>query len=113
MKTENLLKISLIISVSGILLLLLLANMLEPKLININEIDFNKVNQKVKIQGTIFDIGDRGTFKALSVKDETTWIDVLCECEDIKNNQEVIIIGQVQGDKKYLHIQANKIISVS
>ena len=111
MKTENLLKISLIISVSGILLLLLLANILEPKLIDISEINSKMLNQKVKVSGFIFKIEDKETFQILSIADETEKIDVLCECkEELEKNQEIIVIGKVQEYQQSLQIQAEKIM---
>jgi DNA/RNA endonuclease YhcR with UshA esterase domain len=107
----NLLRVSLIISIVGIFLLLFLANTLQPRLTAIEEINDKMINKKITIKATIFRIADRETFKILSVKDETGKIDVLCDCQDIKNNQEVTITGKVKEYNQYLQIQADKIIS--
>jgi len=107
---KNLFKISLIISITGIILLLFLADALEPKLIKIEKINDKILNKKVKIQGTISQIQDKETFQILSIKDETKTIDVLCDCKNIENNQEVIVIGSVKEYKQTLQIQADKIL---
>lgn len=114
---KTLFKISLIVSLFGILLLLFLANSLEPKLIDISSINDEMLNQQIKISGEIFKIQDKETFKILSISDSTGKIDVLCECREeliennqIKNNQEIIVIGRVTEYREYLQISADKII---
>jgi len=111
MKTESLLKISLIISITGILLLLFLTDILEPKQITIGEINDKMMNKKIKVEATIYRIIDKETFKVLSISDGTGKIDVLCECQDIENNQVVVVLGRVKEYNQYLQIQADKIIS--
>jgi len=110
MKQETLFKISLIISVAGIFLLLLLANFLEPKLISIQNITIKMLNEKVKIQGSVLNIEDKETFKILTIKDDSSSIEVLCECKNISSNQNMEIIGKVQEYEKTLQLQADKII---
>lgn len=111
MITENLFKISLSISIAGILLLLFLANFLEPKLIKIQDIEDKMLNKKVKIQGSIIKIQDKETFQILTIVDETKGIDILCECniEEIKKAQEIEVIGRVKEYKQALQIQADSI----
>lgn len=102
-------KISLIISLSGILLLLLLTNISEPELTKIEKINNNSLNKKIKIQGEILKIENKTSFKILSVSDDTGKIDVLCNpIETIKTNQEIIVIGRVK-EYHQLQIQADKI----
>lgn len=114
---KNLFKISLIISIAGILLLLFLSAVLEPKPTKINNITEKMLNKKVKVSGTIEKIEDKETFQILSIKDETGKIEVLCECENnneinltTKNAQEVIVTGKVQEYKNSLQLNAEKII---
>ena len=106
----NLFKISLTISLAGIILLLLLANLLEPKLISISEINEKMLNEKVRIRGFIVNIEDKETFKILTIKDNSSSIEVLCECKNISANQNIEVIGRVQGYKGSLQIQADKIL---
>ena len=111
MRTQILFKISILISLIGIFFLLVLTNFLEPKQINISEINNKLLDQKVKISGTIEKITDKQTFQILEVKDSTGKIDVLCNCKNnIKQNQKVIITGKIQEYKKQLQISADKII---
>ena len=113
MKTENLLKISLVVSITGILILLFLANTLPQKLIEINEINNKLLNKKVKIIGSVFKIEDKESFKILSVADETGKIDVLCECDGkIEEFQKIEVIGKVSEYNQYLQIQADQISKI-
>jgi len=106
---QNQLKILLPVSILGISLLLLLSNILEPKLIAINKINENMLDQNVKIEGTIEKVQNKGSFEIFSLKDSTKSIDVLCECNlTLKNN--LTVIGKVQEYKNNLQIQAEKII---
>ncbi len=109
----NLLKISLAISLIGIFLLLFLANTLQPKLINIEDINNKLLNKKVQVQGTVFNIRtykDKN-FQVISIKDETGKIDItLNNPVNITNNQNIIVVGTIKEYKKNLQIQADKII---
>ncbi len=66
------------------------------------------LNQKVKVQGTIFRIEDKETFKILSIKDETGRIDVICECGNL-TYQDIEVEGTIKDYREYLQIQADKI----
>ncbi len=109
---ENLLKICLAISIIGIFLLLLLSNVLSPKAITLGEINDKMLNQKVKVHGEIFRIEDKGTFKILSIKDETGKIDVTCECGNL-TYQNIEVEGTIKEYREYLQIQADKITIIS
>ncbi len=108
---EDILKVLIVISLSGILLLLFLSNILEPKLIDIEKINNRMVNRKVKISGTVIEIYDKETFKILIVKDKTGKINVLCKCRDIKN-ESIEVIGRVKKYKNQLQINADKILKI-
>ncbi len=111
---ENLFKISLIISTAGILFLLLLSNAIEPKPIKIKDINNELIDKKVKIQGQIFNIKsyEGSNFQVLSVKDNTSKIDVILgKPINMTINKSIIIIGRVQEYKSYLQISADKITS--
>ena len=105
---EPLLKVCLAISIIGIFLLLLLANLVPPKKVSLGEINDKMLNQKVKVNGTIFNIQDKVTFKILSIEDKTGRIDVLCECGNL-TYQNIEVEGTVKEYREYLQIQADKI----
>jgi len=110
MKQETLFKLSLAISIAGIFLLLLLSNILEPKLTKIKDITQKMLEEKVKIAGIITKVQDKETFKILSLKDDSSNIEVLCECKNISTNQSIEVIGGIQEYNGNLQIQADKII---
>jgi len=108
-----LIKISLIISLIGIILILILANTLEPNLQPISKITIKDLNKKIKVQGTIFNIKsfEESNFQIISIKDSSGKIDItLNKILDLKNNQELIVIGRITQYKKNLQIQVEKII---
>jgi DNA/RNA endonuclease YhcR with UshA esterase domain len=110
---EKLFKVSLIISLAGVFLLLLLSNILEPKHISIGEINDMLIDKKVKVQGEIFNIKSYkdSNFEVISIKDNTGKIDItLNEILNITNTQKIIVTGTVQEYKGYLQIQADKIV---
>ncbi len=111
---KKLLKISLSISLIGILFLLFLSNNLSPKQINIKDINNKLLNQKVKVQGQVFNIRtyEDSNFQIISIKDTTGKIDTtLNNPINITNNQTIIVIGIIKEYNKTLQIQAEKIIS--
>lgn len=110
---ENLFKISLILSLTGIFLLLLLSSILEPKLTKIQDINDKLIDKKVKIQGQIFNIKnyEDSNFQVISIKDETGKIDVTTDkILNLTNNQNITVIGAISEYKNSLQIQADKIL---
>ena len=108
----NLLKISLVISIIGIIILLFLSNILSPEQIEIGKINNKYINQKVNVNGKIFNIKkyEDSNFQVISIKDSTGKIDItIDEIINFKINQTINIIGTVQEYKQYLQIQADKI----
>ncbi len=109
----SLFNLFLVISLLGIFLLLLLSNILEPKLISIKEINDKFIERKVKVQGEIFNIKtyEDSDFQVISIKDNTGKIDITTNSIlNLTSSQEIIVTGSVQEYKKFLQIQADKII---
>ena len=118
----NLIKISLTISLLGIITLLILANTIEPKLTKIKDITIKQLNKKVKILGKIENIKiiennkTRESFQILTISDETGKVDAVFNTKpnlnllNLKINQNLIITGRVTQYKDKLQIQAEKII---
>lgn len=119
----NIIKISLTISLLGIITLLILASILEPSLKNINEIKNKDINKKIKIEGkikntkTIKNDNTRESFQILMISDKTGEIDAVFNAKsnsnllNLKTNQYIIIIGRVTQYKGRLQIQVEKIIT--
>ncbi len=106
---ENLLKISLSISIIGILLLLFLSNYLSYPETDLRSINKKMLNQKVKVQGTTFMIENKENFQIISIVDETGKINVICE-SNITGIQKIQVQGTVREYNGDLQIQADKII---
>jgi len=111
----SLLKICLIISLTGIFLLLSLSNLLEPKLITIKEINNQLINKKIRVQGEIINIKtyEDSDFEVISIKDNTGKIDITIDkILNLKNNQTITITGRVTQYKEFLQIQTDKIVLI-
>lgn len=109
----TLLKASLSIALIGILLLLFLANTLEPKQINIEDIDDKSLNTKVQIKGEILSIRkyEKSDFQVMSVEDKTGKIEITTDkILNITKEQEIIVFGRVKQYQDSFQIQAEKII---
>ena len=118
----NLKKLSLTISLLGIITLLILANILEPKFQKINEITLKNLNKKVKIFGIVKEIKiyennkTKEFFYVLIISDETGKIDAVFNAKpnsnllNLKTNQNITMIGRVTQYKDKLQIQVEKIV---
>ena len=76
---KHLLIISLIISIIGILILLILSNNLQPEKINLKNINIQNINQKIQTQGTITSIKtfQEQNFQIINIKQDNYSIAVL------------------------------------
>ena len=104
----------LIISLTGILLLLFISNFAEPKTMEISSINEKNLNQQVKITGQVISKNNyTNNFTVLNLEDKTGKIQVICSCPNIKQNQTLEIIGAVEKYKDDLQINAEEIRGVS
>ena len=110
------LKITLTITLLGILLLLFLVNTLQPRQTNIEEINNNLLNKNVKIKGIIFNIKtfEDSNFQVISIKDDTGKIDItINQITNLKENQEISVTGKVKEYNQHLQVQADKIMVIT
>jgi len=111
----NPLKTTLLISLIGILFLLILSNFLQPRLIEIKDINDNLLNKKVRVQGEILNIKnyEDSSFQVISIRDETGKIDLTTnKILNLTNSQRIAVIGTVTEYNQYLQIQADKIFLI-
>jgi len=108
---KTLTKLSFTISILGIFILLLLSNLLEPKLIKISEISIKDLDKNVKIEGKIKNIRNYEQFTILTISDTTDKIDILINKNKFNTvkNQTLTIIGTVNLYKDILQIKVVKI----
>lgn len=106
----KLIKISLTISIIGILLLLLISSNITPHLFYINDINNNLLNKQVTISGTIFNIKNYNNFQVISIKDSSGKIDITTDKNlDLKYNDHIIVTGVIREYNEYLQLKANTI----
>ena len=104
---KKLLKISLIISFLGILLLLFLSN-LQPKLSAISQLQNSSLNSLIRIQGKIIQAKQiQLDFYILIIQDETGEIEVLLE-KNFETNKTIEVTGKLQEYKSKIQIQVEK-----
>jgi RecJ-like exonuclease len=107
-------KLALTISLGGILILLLLVNFQETKRTEIQEINEKNINKIIKIQGTSENIKKYGnSFTTFYISNNSTKIQIICNCPIIKENQKLEITGKLTKYKKNLQITADKIKIIS
>ena len=107
----NLTKLSFTISILGIFILLLLSNILEPKLTKISDLTIKDLDKNVKIRGQIKNIRNYEQITILTISDTTDKIDLLINKKNINliKNQNLTIIGKVNLYKGNLQIEVIKI----
>jgi RecJ-like exonuclease len=111
MQNSFLLKLSLTLSILGILILLLISNFQTIKTINIQNISQNLLNQKVQIQGEIIHVKNYKDFQILTLADKTEKINIIINQKtNLTKNSSVKIIGRVLEYKGNLQVSADKIL---
>ena len=108
---NNLLKISFTITILGILTLLIISNLIQPKLIPINQLTTKQLNKQIKIQGNITNIKTiNPTFHILTIKDSSSTIQATINNQkNLTINQNILLIGTLTIYENQLQIQTNKI----
>lgn len=108
---KKLTKISLIITILGILILLIISNNLAIELENISEINTKHLNKNIKINGKILNLKNiNKNFQIITIKDTTGTIQVITDYQTkLSKDQSITITGRVTQYKDSLQIQANKI----
>ena len=113
MQEKTLLKISLITSLVGILILLIILDKIDVSGSNINAINKTFLDKQVKIKGEITRIAETPGLYIMNVKDNTGNIDVIIFKEDILDLEKgnvVEIEGQVAEYQSKMEIIAKKIV---
>jgi len=106
----SLLKISLLFALVGTALLLFLSIQIEPKLIDIKDINMEEYDSFVKIQGNIFSIRQPGNITIMMLRDNTDEIEVITyEKINITKGSFVEVIGKVGEYEHNLQVEASKI----
>ena len=111
---QKLLLYSLIISTIGIIILLIISLTYEPKLIKIKEVNSRDLEKTVKISGKVIKIINLTKFQIITLKDPTSEIKIITDNKNnIKKDQNLIIIGKIKEYNDSLEIEAKKIYITS
>ena len=113
MKEKMLLKISLITSIIGILILLIILDKIDISDSNISSINKDLVDKQVKIKGEITRLTETTGLYIINIKDNTGNIDVIVFKEEkleLEKGNIVEIEGQVTEYQDKLEVIAKKII---
>ena len=108
----SLTKIALITFLIGLILLFVLSQNLEPKLIEIKDIKSSMMDKTVRIQGQLIKIKQTDAMSILTVDDKTETISVLSPKTNISLNSSLEIIGKVTVYKGTLEVEAQKISEI-
>ena len=104
-------KISISISLIGIIILLIIANILQPSLKEIKDINIKNLNKKIKINGILKEIKSYDNLQILTITQDSFYIDVLVnEKIKVSKGEKLLITGKIIKYKNNLEIQADKII---
>ena len=110
------LKFALIMFLAGLFILLLIANISEPPLFQIREINKTLLDKSVRVSGQIANIKsfEESNFQIISLKDNSGKIDItLDKITNLQKNQSILVFGKVteylQKNSSTIQIQADKI----
>lgn len=110
MKTKSLLKLALITAIFGTLVIVFLANNLEPPTISISDINEKMLDEWVSIQGRVVDEQIYGNLHIITVSDESASIRALLPEKTssfLENN--VAILGKVIEYRNELEVEISRI----
>ena len=115
MEDKQLLKLSLITAIIGLISMLYLADALQLKLTNVEEININMLEKNVKVKGTIVSVKTMKTIQLLELEDLTGKIQVVIfdVAPKIKRGSYLEIEGKVSKYENNLQINADSIKEVN
>lgn len=109
---NNLTKVSLIVSLLGILVLIILSQQLPIKVYSIDQIDKSLLNKRVAVNASIISVNNYEGFQVILLKDSTGLIKAtsFSKKELYKASNNWLVIGKVTEYKDELQIESDKII---
>jgi|GEM_PF-2768312 len=103
-------KLALITALIGTALLLFLSEKVEPKEMQISEIDYSMLDSFVKVSGQITKIEQHDKLTTFDLKDKTETITVITyEKINLTSGSETQVIGKVTEWEGTLEIEASRI----
>lgn len=110
---KKLVKLCLVISLIGILLLIILSQQIKPQKTDIINITKDYKDKTVSVYGNITSIANFSDFQILNIKDNTGEIKVILNSQNLINKtNNTLIIGKVKEYESELEIQADRITKI-
>jgi DNA/RNA endonuclease YhcR with UshA esterase domain len=103
-------KLTLSISLLGIILLLILTNTLPAKKLEIQEINLNHLNKKLTTEGKITRVNNFQDFQILTITKDSYSIDILLDQKTNLTNENIIVTGRLEKYQNQFQIRAEIII---
>lgn len=107
---KKLQKVYLVLSLTGIFLLLFLSSKINPERISVCEVNKTAEYEKVVVEGLV--INEKilnKDFKLLILKEENCEIGIVCNCKTTFINNKVLVAGKIQTYNNKKQISANEI----
>lgn len=103
-------KLTLSISLIGIIILLILANTLPATNLEIENINLNNLNKKISTSGTIIKINNYPNFQILTITKDSFSIDIILDQKtNLRKDQIINVVGKLEKYKNSLQIRAEVI----
>lgn len=115
MEEKTLLKLSLIVSLIGLLILIIILENIEIKEYHIKDLTKKDLEKEVKIKGTITRVTETPGLYIFNLKDKTGEIAGVIFKEEplnITTNQKVEVLGKIKEYKDKLEIEVEQLKSV-
>jgi DNA/RNA endonuclease YhcR with UshA esterase domain len=111
MKRELIKNISITIAIIGLIILIYFSMYQKQEMLEIKSLDYNYLNKKVILNGSIKKIRDYDNIRVIDFQDKTGSIEVLIDKKmNLKANQTLVISGKIEEYKGNLEIRLNRII---
>ena len=108
MQEKSLLRLAILCSIIGLLILIFVSNTIEPQKLKIKDITKEHVGQAIKTQGTISSIQTIDELTILEITDKTSKIKVIAFANTtLSKNNNIEIEGIVKEYKDELEIEAD------
>lgn len=102
-------KLTLSISLLGIIFLLILTNTQQPQSLEIKDINLNSLNKKLSTHGTITKINNYQEFQILTITKNSYSIDILLDKKTNLTNESIKVTGRLEKYQNNLQIRAEMI----
>ena len=112
MNEKQLVDVSIILGILGIVVLFFISENIELEETKINEIDKNKLNEQIRIQGKVKNIIEKDKITLITIENQCTSLIVSFDDVSIKEGDNIEVIGNIREYKGQTEVVAEKIKKV-